>query len=170
MKAFLKQVRISPKKVNVVAALIRGKKVSDALTQLKFTPKRSAPVVAKLIASAAANAENNFKQDKEKLIISKIIVNEGMTLKRGRPISRGRWHPIKKRTAKILVELSPVVENEKSVESKKEKAKSKKSVEKNEPKEGKVETIKKVEPKVPPVVKIESQKADTEKSEAEKDS
>ncbi len=170
MKAHLKQVRISPKKVNVIAALVRGKKVSDALTQLKFTPKRSAPVIAKLIASAAANAENNFKQDKEKLIISKIIVNEGMTLKRGRPISRGRWHPIKKRTAKILVELSPTVENKKPIESKEEKVKSKKSAEKIGPKEGKIETIKKVEPKVSPAVKIESQKADPEKSEAKKDS
>lgn len=112
MKAYLKQVRISPKKVNVVAALVRGKNVTEALTQLKFVPKRSAPVLAKLIASAAANAENNFKQDKEKLMISKIIVNEGMTLKRGMPISRGRWHPIKKRTAKILVELSPALEKE----------------------------------------------------------
>jgi len=145
MKAFLKQVRISPKKVNVVAALIRGKKVSDALTQLKFTPKRSAPVVAKLIASAAANAENNFKQDKEKLIISKIIVNEGMTLKRGRPISRGRWHPIKKRTAKILVELSPIVENEKSAE--KVKPKNADVVKKVEVKKEETEKTEKVKPK-----------------------
>ncbi|MCF7845798.1 MAG: 50S ribosomal protein L22 [Candidatus Peribacteraceae bacterium] len=110
MKAYLKQTRISPKKVNVVAALVRGKKVADALTMLKFTPKRSAPVLAKLIASAAANAENNFKQDREKLVISKILVNAGMTLKRGNPVSRGRWHPILKRTSRVTVELSPEVE------------------------------------------------------------
>jgi large subunit ribosomal protein L22 len=129
MKAYLKQTRISSKKVNVVAALVRGKKVTDALIQLKFVPKRSAPIIAKLIASAAANAENNFKQDKEKLMISKIIVNEGMTLKRGMPVSRGRWHPIKKRTARVSVELSPIVEEK--VEAKKA-AKPKKKVAKVE--------------------------------------
>jgi len=186
LKAFLKQTRISSKKVNIVAALVRGKKVSDALTQLKFTPKRSAPVLAKLIASAAANAENNFKQDKEKLIISKIIVNEGMILKRGRPISRGRWHSIKKRTAKVWVELEVESKQKEAIESKKEKVRSKKSIEKIEPKVKKVKTVEKVkkeakgvrsaelvkktEEKAPPATKVESQKADSEKSETKKDS
>lgn len=108
MKAYLHQVRISSKKVNVVASLVRGKSVKEALTMLKFTPKRSAPVLASLIASAAANAENNFKQDIDKLFISKLIVNEGQTLKRGLPVSRGRWHPILKRSSRITVELSPL--------------------------------------------------------------
>jgi len=106
MKAYLKQIRISSKKVNLVAKLVRGKKVDEALTTLKFTPKRAAPVIAKLIASAAANAENNFQQDKSNLIVGQIVVNEGVTLKRGRPVSRGRWHPIKKRTARVSVELT----------------------------------------------------------------
>ena len=61
MKAFLRQTRISPKKVALVAALVRGKPVAEALTTLKFTPKHSAPMLAKLIQSAVANAENNFK-------------------------------------------------------------------------------------------------------------
>ena len=126
MKAYLKQVRISPKKVNVVAALVRGKKVPEALTQLKFVPKRSAPVLAKLIASAAANAENNLKQDKDNLVVSKLVVNEGVTLKRGRPISRGRWHPVRKRTAKIWVELAPSVEKEEKVAKVKKETKVKK--------------------------------------------
>lgn len=157
MKAYLKQIRISPKKVNVVASLVRGKKVTEALTQLKFTPKRSAPVIAKLIASAAANAENNFKQDKEKLVISKIIVNEGVTLKRGMPISRGRWHPIKKRTAKILVELS--LESElkgKKVEKNSKASRAKKS----STEKPKVEEV--VEPKA------EEGKEDVEKVEIKK--
>jgi large subunit ribosomal protein L22 len=106
LRAFLKQTRISSKKVALVAALVRGKNVSEALTILKFIPKRSAPVLAKLIASAVANAENNLKQNPENLVISKLLVDEGQTLKRGRPISRGRWHQIKKRTSHITVELA----------------------------------------------------------------
>jgi len=106
MKAFLKQVRISPKKVSLAAKLVRGKSVSEALTLLSFIPKRSAPVLKKLIESAAANAENNFKQKKDGLTISSIVVNAGTTMKRGRPVSRGRWHPIKKRTSHVSVELS----------------------------------------------------------------
>jgi len=106
VKAFLKQIRISPKKVNLVAKLVRGKAVTEALTLLSFIPKRSAPVLAKLIASAAANAEN-LKQKKDNLTIKEIVVNGGTTLKRGRPISRGRWHPILKRTSHITVELAP---------------------------------------------------------------
>lgn len=120
MKAYLHQVRISSKKVNVVASLVRGKSVKEALVMLKFTPKRSAPILASLIASAAANAENNFKQDADKLFISKLVVNEGQTLKRGLPVSRGRWHPILKRSSRITVELSPL-------EAKPEKKKSKKA-------------------------------------------
>lgn len=89
----------------LVAKLVRNKGVGEALTLLKFTPKRSAPVLAKLIASAKANAENNFQQDPQKLVIQKLLVEEGPTFKRGRPISRGRTHRIKKRTSRILVEL-----------------------------------------------------------------
>lgn len=89
----------------LVAKLVRNKGVGEALTLLKFTPKRSAPVLAKLIASAKANAENNFQQDPQRLVIQKLLVEEGPTFKRGRPISRGRTHRIKKRTSRILVEL-----------------------------------------------------------------
>ncbi|MCF7836697.1 50S ribosomal protein L22 [Candidatus Gracilibacteria bacterium] len=160
MKAYLKQARISPKKVNVVASLVRGKKVSEALTMLKFTPKRSAPVLAKLIASAAANAENNFKQDKEKLQISKIIVDAGMTLKRGNPISRGRWHPILKRSSRISVELSPIIEEK--VESKVKKVVEKKEVKKS----GLVKDLKKSDE---PKVEKEIKKNEVEKVELKKE-
>ena len=148
MKAYLKQTRISPKKVNVVAALVRGKSVAEALTQLKFVPKRSAPVLAKLIASAAANAENNFKQDREKLVISKILVNAGMTLKRGQPVSRGRWHPILKRTSRVTVELTPEIEK----------------------KDSKVKKVRKVQKadKVSKVEKTETEKLKTKNEKAEK--
>lgn len=105
MQAIAKHVRISLKKANLVAGLVRNKSVQDALDILKFTPKKAAPLIAKVIASAAANAKNNTKQDISDLQIKEIIINEGTTLKRSIPISRGRMHPIKKRTAHIKVYL-----------------------------------------------------------------
>jgi len=164
MKAYLKQTRISPKKVNVVATLVRGKKVTEAITMLKFTPKRSAPVLAKLIASAAANAENNFKQDREKLIISKIIVNAGMTLKRGNPVSRGRWHPILKRSSRILVELSPIVEEKTNLKKTVKKMKKVETLKKEDQEVGTPKTEKKTE-KIKP--KIEEKKEEMKKENSE---
>lgn len=111
MQAILKQTRISPKKANLVAGLVRGKSVENALTTLKFTPKKGAKILYKVIKSAAANAENNFKQTPESLFIKEIIVNEGITYKRSMPCSRGRTHPILKRTSHITVKLDVDVEN-----------------------------------------------------------
>jgi large subunit ribosomal protein L22 len=105
MKAILRKIRISSKKVNLVAALVRNKKVLDAVDVLKFTPKRSAPVLRKLIESATANAKTNLKQNPEDLMIKEIIVTEGPTYKRSIPISKGRMHPILKRTSHITVKL-----------------------------------------------------------------
>lgn len=105
MKAFLKNIRISPKKANLVAGLVRGFMVDDALHQLKFTPKKAAKIIYKVIDSAASNAENNLKQNREKLYVKEIVVTKGPTLKRGQAISRGRTHPILKRTAQIRVNL-----------------------------------------------------------------
>ena len=105
MKAHLKQFRVSPKKANLVASMVRGKGVVEAVELLKFTPKKSAPVLKKLIESAVANAENNFKQKKESLKIKEITVNEGPTYKRRVCISKGRAHPILKRTSHITVKL-----------------------------------------------------------------
>ncbi|MFH1284274.1 MAG: 50S ribosomal protein L22 [Candidatus Peregrinibacteria bacterium] len=105
MKAILRKIRISPEKANLVAALVRNKKVIDAINILKFTPKASARPLKKLIESAVANAENNFKQQREDLIIKEILVTKGPTYKRGVSVSRGRVHPILKRTAHITVKL-----------------------------------------------------------------
>lgn len=113
MKAILRQVRISPKKANLVAELVRTKPVTEAVTILKFTPKKAAPILKKVIESASANAENNLKQKKELLYIKEIIVNEGPTYKRRIPISRGRAHPLLKRTSHITVELGQKVEEKK---------------------------------------------------------
>lgn len=105
MIAILKQTRLAPKKANLVASLVRNMKVDEAINILKFTRKKGAPLIKKLIESAAANAENNFKQNKEELYIKEITVNEGPTYKRRILISRGRAHPILKRTSHIKIEL-----------------------------------------------------------------
>ncbi len=105
MKAILRNIRISPKKANLVSGLVRGINVNDALNQLKLTPKKGAKILYKVIDSAASNAENNLKQNREKLYIKEIVVTKGPTYKRSLPVSRGRSHPILKRTAQIRVML-----------------------------------------------------------------
>ncbi len=103
MKALLKNTRISPDKANLVAGLVRGIMVDDALNALTFTPKKGAKILYKVIASAAANAEHNLKQDRSKLYVKEVVVSKGPTFKRGVSVSRGRTHPILKRTAQIRV-------------------------------------------------------------------
>ncbi len=105
MKAHLRQIRISPKKANLVAGMVRGMKVSEALDLLKFMPKKGADILYKVVHSAASNAKNNFKQSIDDLYITQILVTKGATFKRSLPISRGRVHPILKRTSHITVEV-----------------------------------------------------------------
>lgn len=106
MKAILSTTRISPQKANLVAALVRNKKAQEAVNILRFTPKKAAPILRKLIQSAIANAENNFKQNKEDLQIKSIVVTQGPMYKRRNPVSRGRAHPILKKTSHIRIELA----------------------------------------------------------------
>jgi large subunit ribosomal protein L22 len=106
MKAHLRSKRISPKKANLVAALVRGKEVEDALNILKFTPKKAAAILYKVVKSASSNAEHNLKQKASDLYIKEIIVNQGPMYKRGVPISKGRTHPILKKTSHISVEVA----------------------------------------------------------------
>lgn len=105
MKAILRRTRISPKKANLVAGTVRGKSVNEALALLKFMPKKGADVLYKVVHSAASNAKNNFKQTIDELVITKILVTPGPTYRRHLPISRGRVHPIRKRTSHITVEV-----------------------------------------------------------------
>lgn len=105
MKAVLRRTRISPKKANLVAGMVRGRTVNESLALLKFTPKKGAKILLGVVQSAAANAKNNFNQSFDDLIITKILVTKGPTYKRSLPISRGRTHPIRKRTAHITVEV-----------------------------------------------------------------
>lgn len=128
MKAIRRYLRISPKKVNLVADLVRGQRVEQAINFLRFTPKKSAQPLMEVVRSAASNAVQNFKQQMKDLYISKIVVNEGSTLKRSRPVSRGRSHPILKRTSHITVELSVATpEQPKKVVKVKAKVEAKKS-------------------------------------------
>ena len=102
-KAVAKYIRIAPRKVRVVMNLIRGKNVADAFAILKFTPKASADVIEKVLKSAVANAENNFDMNVDKLYISSAYVDQGPTLKRIHPRSRGQAFSILKRTSHVTV-------------------------------------------------------------------
>jgi len=106
MKAHLNGIRISPKKANIIAGLIRGKSVNDALEILKFTPKKGAKILFKVVTSAAANAVHNDGKNQDGLRIEQIVVNRGPFHKRFLPSTRGRALRIHKPTAHITVELT----------------------------------------------------------------
>jgi large subunit ribosomal protein L22 len=103
VKAIAKGVRMSPRKVGVVAALVRGRTVADALVILEHTPRRSAMAVQKTIMSARANAEHNHNFKPDTLKIVEISVTSGPRLKRYRPASHGRALPFQRRTSHIRV-------------------------------------------------------------------
>ena len=104
-QATLKYARISSRKVKIVADLIRGKSVDEALAIVKFTPKASSEIIEKLLKSAIANTENNHDMKHEKLYISEIYANQGPTLKRIRPAAKGSAVRIRKRTSHITIVL-----------------------------------------------------------------
>ncbi len=103
VKAVAKDVGFSPRKIRLVIDMVRGKKVDDALTVLSFLTTPSAKAVAKVIKSASANAENNLEMSSADLRIAAIFADQGHTLKRFRPKSRGRVSPILKRSSHITV-------------------------------------------------------------------
>lgn len=103
VKAIAKGVRMSPRKVGVVAALVRGRTVADALVILEHVPRRAAMPVIKTIKSAQANADNNHDVKPETLRIVEISVSPGPRLKRYRPASHGRALPFQRRTSHIRV-------------------------------------------------------------------
>lgn len=103
VKAIAKGVRISPRKVGVVASLVRGRSVEDALTILEHTPRRAAVQVRKTIQSARANADNNHNIKPESLQIVEISVTPGPRLKRYRPAAHGRALPYQRRSSHIRV-------------------------------------------------------------------
>ena len=102
-------IRRAPRKARLVADLVRGMRVVDALAQLEFSPKHAAVDVAKAIKSAAANAEHNHQLERDQLWLKQVLVDEGPTLKRIRPVSRGMAHQYFHRTCHItaIVEDRP---------------------------------------------------------------
>ncbi len=103
VQAIAKDVRMSPRKVAVVAALVRGRTVADALTILEHTPRRSALPVLKVVASAKANAEHNHNLKPDTLRIIEISVSHGSRLQRFRPAAHGRANPFVRRSSHIRV-------------------------------------------------------------------
>jgi large subunit ribosomal protein L22 len=103
VKAVANDIGISPQKVRLVIDMVRGKKVDEALSILSFLPTPTAKAVAKVIKSAVASAENNFQMSPTELRITEIFADQGHTLKRFRPQSRGRISPILKRSSNITV-------------------------------------------------------------------
>jgi large subunit ribosomal protein L22 len=103
VRARAEDTGVSPRKVRPLVDMVRGKKVDEALTILRFTPTPTARVVAKVVKSAAANAENNFQMSPSDLRITRIFADEARTLKRYRPRARGRVSPILKRSSHITV-------------------------------------------------------------------
>lgn len=127
VKASAKGVRISPRKVGEVVALVRGRSVQDALTILEHTPRRAAVPVRKLICSAQANADNNHNYKPEGLVIEAITVTPGPRLKRYRPASHGRALPFQRKTSHIFIVVSGEIRVPKSAvqQSKKPEVKAK---------------------------------------------
>mgnify|MGYP001109552539 CR=1 FL=1 len=104
-KAKLRYCRMAPRKLRVVADMIRGRPVEDAVNLLTFTRRAAAPVIRKLILSAVANAENEGELNTEELVVSQIMVDEGPTLKRWKPRAQGRAFRINKKTSHVTVAL-----------------------------------------------------------------
>ena len=105
-RAYLKGTKLSPQKAGLVADVIRGKNVDEAMSFLEFSKKKASMVIRKLLESAIANAENNNNADIDKLSIKSIIVNQGMRLKRIKPRARGRADRITKPTCHIEIILT----------------------------------------------------------------
>ena len=103
--AVARMLKVSPQKLNLVAAMIRGKKVDKALADLTFSKKRIAIDVKKCLQSAIANAENNHGLDVDELVVAEAWVGKNITLKRGRPRARGRFGKIMKPFAEITIKV-----------------------------------------------------------------
>jgi large subunit ribosomal protein L22 len=122
MKAFLKNYRQSPRKVRLVANLIKGKSVPEAIVSLDFLAKRAGDPIRKLVLSATANAKN-MGLEKENLFVKELRVDKGLVMRRMMPAAMGSAHRINKRTSHITVVLA---EKESKISPKAKKIKSKK--------------------------------------------
>ena len=105
-KATLKFARISPRKVEIVCSLIRGKKTDYAMALMENTPKAACELMTKLLKSACANAENNFEMDPDNLFVKEAYVTPGPILKRVMPRAQGRAYRINKRTSHVTLAVA----------------------------------------------------------------
>ena len=105
-KAYLRYVRISPRKVQIVCDLIRGKDTKIAEAYMANTPKAGCELMLKLLKSACANAENNFSMDPEKLVVTQVFATPGPILKRMMPRAQGRAYRINKRTSHVTLAVA----------------------------------------------------------------
>lgn len=125
MKAIVRSVRIAPKKANIVATMVRGMAVEEAMTMLSRTHKKAARIIEELLRSAIANATHNDKQSASTLVVKTIVVNQGAAFRRGVPMARGRVRPMKKFLSHIEVTLGvadeDAVDGAAAKESKEEK-------------------------------------------------
>ena len=110
MKALLKNIRISPRKARLVADVVRGQAVNEAIRRLTYMPKKGAPIVKSLIESAVANAEHRMRVDIDYLYIKTITVDQGRILKRHRFLARGSAAVIRKKMSHIRVVLDERVD------------------------------------------------------------
>ena len=113
VRAYAKGVEQAPRKVSIVASLVRGRTVEDALVILSHTPRRSATPLVKVIESARANAINNDGLDTKTLVIKTLSVTTGKRMRRFRPASRGRALPFEKKSSNIIVEVEGTVKPKK---------------------------------------------------------
>lgn len=105
MKAIARNIRISPRKLNVIATIVRGMDAKQALDTLRFMPNKGASILYEVVKSAVSNATHNDMQELANLALKSVSITKGIVYKRGNPISRGRSHPILKRTSNVLLEL-----------------------------------------------------------------
>jgi large subunit ribosomal protein L22 len=125
VSAKLNHLRIAPRKVRMVADLIRGKKASKALVFLNFSSKKAARPLRKLLEQAIANAKNNFQLDEKNLFVQKIQVDEGPKLKRWRARSRGQTFEIQKKTSHVSLVLEKIEGKEEKIKKKRKLKKEK---------------------------------------------
>ncbi|VAV90623.1 LSU ribosomal protein L22p (L17e) [hydrothermal vent metagenome] len=109
-RAKLRMLRTSPQKLNLLAGMIRGKKVEKALTDLTFSKKRIAEDVKKCLQSAIANAENNHNLDVDELIVAEAYVGKNLVMKRGRPRARGRYGALRKPFSELTILVRQIEE------------------------------------------------------------
>jgi large subunit ribosomal protein L22 len=129
MKAMLHSARIAPKKANLIARMVRGLSVPEAMDQLHRTNKKAARMMEMLLRSAIANASHNDRQDAQTMIVKTVVVNQGQAYHRGMPMARGRTRPFRKFLSHISLTLGfPDVEGEEK--GKNQKAQGSKKIQK----------------------------------------